>query len=228
MKIAHHYVPTNGVSIDDHSAFYADIKNTVQTYGCKRIIETGTYCGLGTTSALLSGMSDDASLYTIEASKNNWKKAVNNTKDSGKKVHCLHGLSVPYAMLPTEKDIELLVEKHIDLDVFVDHEDSNRISLYYTETPVGLQDDLLRKAFSLHNNMPDLLLLDSAGHIGKIEFNYALSLLNTSCVFILDDTQHIKHHLSVEHMKKDFRFKIVKESTEKFGYVIAEYHHTAY
>jgi len=60
---------------------------------------------------------------------------------------------------------------------------------------------------------PDLVMLDSAGHMGFIEFKYVLSLLKGSCVFILDDVNHVKHYDSLRLMKNDSRFNVLKISS---------------
>jgi len=52
-----------------------------------------------------------------------------------------------------------------------------------------------------------------------------LSLLKGSCVFILDDVNHVKHYDSLRLMKNDSRFNVLKISSEKFGFCIAEYNY---
>jgi hypothetical protein len=71
---------------------------------------------------------------------------------------------------------------------------------------------------------PDFVLLDSAGHLGHLEFVYTTSKLRGRCFIALDDTNHVKHYQSVLDMKQDpKRFRIVAESKEKFGFCIAEF-----
>jgi len=60
--------------------------------------------------------------------------------------------------------------------------------------------------------------------MGFIEFDYFLTLVRGPCTLMLDDTRHVKHHRSVEHMKQDPRFVIEADSPEKFGYVLATFH----
>ena len=74
------------------------------------------------------------------------------------------------------------------------------------------------------NGKPDFVLLDSAGHMGIIEFDYFLSLVRGPCTLMLDDTRHVKHHPSLQRMKADPRFVIELESPEKFGFVLASFH----
>lgn len=69
----------------------------------------------------------------------------------------------------------------------------------------------------------DLIVLDSSGHLGFIEFNYILSLLRSPCIFVLDDTRHVKHFHSLKRIKEDSHFNLLKESDEKFGFCIAEW-----
>ena len=67
-----------------------------------------------------------------------------------------------------------------------------------------------------------LIILDSGGHMGFVEFEYVLSLLKGSCIFVLDDVYHVKHYKSLKMIQSDPRFNILTLSKEKFGFCIAE------
>jgi len=70
---------------------------------------------------------------------------------------------------------------------------------------------------------PDLVLLDSAGHIGFAEFEYFRKLLVGTCLLVLDDTMHVKHNRSMKYMDANpDRFKFLYRSTEKFGFCVAQ------
>jgi len=65
-------IATGGIFNDKLTEF-------VREKGFTKIIETGTYNGLGSTTAILNGMSA-GQLITIEADPVNYRQAVNNLK----------------------------------------------------------------------------------------------------------------------------------------------------
>lgn len=189
-----------------------------------KILETGTFQGMGSTSLLVSALEIVGPCYemhTIEVNPQYYQNAVMHL--SAFPNVCVHnGLSIPKTMLPSAEETQAMIDALKGEDIYVDHAEGERIHLYQQEVNFDGKDDLLKEILSL-DFYPDLIMLDSAGHLGFIEFNYVLSLLKGSCVFILDDTKHIKHCQSLQFMKKDKRFNILKESDERFGFCIAEF-----
>jgi hypothetical protein len=72
-------------------------------------------------------------------------------------------------------------------------------------------------------NRPDLVLLDSAGHVGWEEFQVFCQEVKSPCWLVLDDVFHLKHDASLEAIRRDPRFQIHRLEKEKFGYCIARF-----
>ena len=138
----------------------------------------------------------------------------------------LYGLSVPRGLLPSKEEIQ---KKYVDGlkgdNVFVDYPAERRAEAYHNETAnTGAPDDLLELCLRNCNYSPDILLLDSAGHLGFIEFQYVWPKLKGTCYIVLDDTKHVKHRESLALMKRErARFSILVDSAEKFGFCVAKF-----
>jgi ADP-heptose:LPS heptosyltransferase len=218
-------------AIQDGSEFEKRLHELVSTICPRKIIETGTYLGTGTTriiaSALKSSEISNARFYTIECDPNRHQQAVNNLSRAGLSEYVipLCGLSVPRPTLPSEKQIFHDTIEHVgNNDIFVDHQEENRVTLYHRETNFpDIPDDMLGKCLSEFDGQPEMVLLDSAGHMGTIEFNYVLERLKGECYIVLDDIKHIKHHKSYLQIQSDPRFTIVASSDEKFGFCMAKF-----
>lgn len=217
--------------IDDGSSFAEAIREVVRTHRPRKIIETGTYLGTGTTKIIASALKEFAvespEFYSIEVNPNNFIQAQTNLANAGliTYVRALLGVSVPRTMLPTIAELEERFVRNIQFsDCYIDHKEHERAILYYKETDFqGIPEDLLRESLAKFDYKPDFVLLDSGGHMGNVEFNYLLSLLKGPCHIALDDVFHVKHALSFKQMKSDPRFKIITHGKEKFGFAVAEF-----
>lgn len=190
----------------------------------KKIIETGTFLGQGSTLILAEALdreSENYEMYTIEVNSEYAAEARENLK-SFLNVHVLEGLSIPRSMLLDELETESFLSS-FQGGIYIDFFGPKRASQYVEECAFDGSDDLLGLSLKTFGFCPDLVLLDSAGHLGFVEFNYVLSLLKGSCYFILDDVFHVKHHLSLNLMSNDKRFEIKKISNERFGFCIAKF-----
>ena len=223
------FVPIpNAIAVSAQSQFACCVMDLFRQVRPRRIIETGTYLGVGTTAAIGLALRQwqihDAHFFTIEVNPKRHAVAVENVRKQGFNAAVLLGLSVPRRLLPTNDDIRKnLVDTEID-GVFVDHLPQERVDLYREETDFpDVEDDLLGKCLKHFEYEPEFLLLDSAGHMGNIEFNYVVPQLKNRCYFGLDDTNHVKHYANVQQMKADPRFRIIFESQEKFGFCFAEF-----
>lgn len=170
-----------------------------------RVVETGTYLGLGTTKAVLKGMKlhgMEFEFVSIEVNPHTHKQAVANNIGSG--VAILNGLSIPRALEPINISFD------VPENIIVDHVDLNN---YKQELIFDVPDNLLQKACDIN---PELVILDSAGHIGFIEFKYLLSLMKDKEYWlILDDTGHVKHYHSLQYIKEmPEQFELIWESPE--------------
>jgi len=232
IKIAGEEASTHDLTaVDGESEFARTIADLFTRIRPKRLIETGTYLGEGTTRIIAETVKrlgiSDAVFCTIECNPKNYSQARSNLTQRGliDRVQMLHGLSVPRTKLPTIEEIEQSCVNNIEFnDIFVDHQEQQRALLYYKETDFnGIEDDMLGKALSVYGDRPDFVLLDSGGHMGNVEFNYLISRLKGPCYLALDDIFHIKHHKSFKQMQADHRFEILTVSHEKFGFCLAKF-----
>lgn len=215
------------------SHFHAEIISACfKKYLPRRIIETGTHQGIGSTKVITSLIRDlqieDSKFYSIECNEAFYQDAKVNLTAHGLQdfVILMKGLSIPRALIPTEAETQAKIEKAILTEgIVLDHnkEVARGAVLYSKEAQTDGQEDLLRYIIKKGCFNPDFVLLDSAGHIGSIEFEYILTLLTYPCLIALDDAKHIKHFESKEMMQKDSRFQILYESSEHTGSLIAQF-----
>lgn len=215
--------------IDTESHFARCIKDLFARIRPKRVIETGTYHGTGTTTVIARAIRDlriaDSRFISIEVNPRNVTRATSNLQKEDLVVELFNGLTVPRELLPSIEQIDReLVKNVISDDLIVDHEEADRARLYYGETDFGdLPDDMLGTALDEFDDRPDFVLLDSGGHMGFIEFGYLVSKLKGPCHVALDDIYHVKHFRSFEELRRDARFQLVTASEEKFGFCIARF-----
>ncbi|MBN1818551.1 MAG: hypothetical protein JW828_14405, partial [Sedimentisphaerales bacterium] len=219
----------HGASVKTESSFADNIRDLFTRIRPRKIIETGTFHGTGTTTVIAQTLRslglDDAVFFTIEVNPVNHYRAQQNLAASALQVHCLNGLSVPRIMLPDRDDIRRRTVADLpDADIFVDHKEEKRVELYFAETDfTQVPDNLLYQCLKEFDFRPDFVLLDSAGHMGNVEFNYLIENLRGPCYIALDDIYHVKHHKSFEQIKTDPRFEILVASREKFGFCIVRF-----
>lgn len=228
-------VETKGMAVNKESDFAYRLRKLIKENHFKNIIETGTYLGQGTTSVIASALKEEKitnhKFYSIEANPEYFNKAQKNLAQSqlGEYVYLLNGLSVPKNVLPSEQEIEKMCIYEIPNNIIVDHEEKDRVRLYSQEINlqnfqgVNTPDNLLWLALCKMDHKPNIILLDSAGCMGYVEFKYLLSILKWPCYIVLDDTKHVKHYKSLEYIKGSSQFDQVYESDEKFGFCIARF-----
>jgi hypothetical protein len=194
-------------------AFKNEIIQMIKMGGFTKIIETGTYHGTGTTRAVLQGVdkSKPFDFISIECNPVHVEIARKNTgKMEGFTI--LEGLSVPKRLLPKKLNL-----KGYPDDTIVDHREKDRERLYKEEVNFNCPDELLRTALEMQGGLTELFILDSAGHMGTVEFDYLMGIVRAPFMLALDDTLHIKHRKTVEKIKNDPRFTLTFETAEKFG-----------
>jgi len=194
----------------------------VAKFGLTKVIETGTFLGMGTTKAVLDGFDSHGIrpvvFVSIEKDDLNYTVAVKN--NIGRPVTIFKGLSIPKKLLPKKDDIRF--DSYPEWAI-VDHMDADRAEKYFNETHGAKKDDLLTYAMILCEHTPQLVILDSAGHIGTIEFDYLLPMITETCYIALDDTNHVKHMKTVERILGDGRFTEIFSTDQKFGSRIFKY-----
>lgn len=204
-------------------------------YQPRRIVETGLYHGIGSTRILANYIREfcggvnafNSRFYSIEVNPVFIQIAEGNLGREGlsSNVLIVEGLSIPRSLLPNLGELKNLILEASSNGKKVDHEGSleEMCALYSFESSQFKEDDRLGYVLEELKNEVDLILLDSGGHLGNIEFDYVVSKLNSPCLIALDDVNHLKHFKSYEAMKKDQRFEILAQGDSKFGYVIAKF-----
>lgn len=217
--------------IQQGSEFETRLRELVLSVRPRSVIETGTYLGKGTTRIIATALRDaglgGTAFFSIECNPAHHQQAQFNLGQAGllPYVRPLLGLSVPRIRLPSLEQIHEETVRNLEGDgIFVDHKEHERVALYHRETDFpGIPEDLLGACLRETGYRPDIVLLDSGGHMGNVEFNYLTEQLQGECYVVLDDIKHIKHHRSFKQMQADPRFTIVTASDEKFGFCIAKF-----
>ena len=204
------------------NSFTQALTELVVYYNITRVVETGTFLGMGTTAAVLEGFKQHGTtpVYFASIEKDDLNYSVAQANNVGKPVKIMKGLSIPKRLLPNIEDIQF---RDYPNTAIVDHMDADRAEKYYAETNGAKSDDLLTTAIAFCGGNPELFILDSAGHIGTVEFDYLLPKIKHDCYIALDDTNHVKHIKTVEKILGDPRFKETFATNEKFGSRIFKY-----
>jgi hypothetical protein len=201
-------INNNDINIKS-SLFENEIRNVIQNYDLKEIIETGTNTGVGST-AILAKMG--IPVISIECSPVNYQQARANLA-CHKHVTLLNGFSLSKeAMVDFIINDKTVHPENIMVDV------ANPIPFYLTEINFDVPEDLLLPL--IQNAKPQLIFLDSAGGVGYLEYLKVMSLsseLLKNKTLVLDDIHHVKHYRSVKDLEekgyavnKYDRFCIVK------------------
>ena len=221
-------------------------KNTIEY-----IIETGTHRGLGSTTMLGNAFKNSSSLIslnTIEIDYTNYSLAKKNLSQFSF-VNCCYGCSLDLndAIAYVKQDEAILHHEKYP-EVFIDNA-KDPINFYVNELEGRLNDssnniikqflkkilrpsrntntkptyNLLPSLIKEFGNHEMLIVLDSAGGVGHMEFQITDELMkNKNYYILLDDTHHLKHFRGYDIIKNRGDFSIINTS-EKNGWVLA-YH----
>ncbi|HUI65521.1 MAG TPA: glycosyltransferase, partial [Bacteroidota bacterium] len=218
-------------SVQTDSAFAQTIRSLIARIRPKRLVETGTFQGTGTTAVIAAALRDlgltDARFYSIEVNPGLHQLARRNLEKAGllSYVRLMNGLSVPRRLLPDREDIERrTVLETESKGLYVDHPLDKRVESYFRETDFpDVAEDLLGRVLEVFDCKPEFVLLDSGGHMGNIEFNYLIERLKGTCFLMLDDIFHVKHHRSFTQLSADPRFEVLEAVKEKAGFCLAKF-----
>ena len=183
MQIAQQLMP-NGMAA--HNDFKDAITYLIKTEKLQRIIETGSYLGEGTTQAIADALVGHEQVYSIEVNPRHYEIARKRHRNTP--INFMLGLSVGRSDVPTSISFD------VPDNIVIDHLDHNRELLYKQEISFKGADNLLNLALSKLDYKPDLVILDSAGHMGLQEFKYLMNLVEPGFYLALDDTNHVKHY----------------------------------
>lgn len=221
----------NLMEVNATSDFSKTLREVIKERRPEKIIETGTYRGQGTTTIIASAIRDFAislvKFYSIEVNPHYYRSAYIHLRDSGLLylVNLVNGLSIYRSQLPSRDRIK---EKFLDSkwpdNVYIDHSKEVRVDKYYEETHFdNIPEGMLVTCLEKLDRSPDLVLLDSGGHMGEEEFEVLVPILRKPCIIALDDVFHVKHYRNLQRVVKDRRFTVLNLSKEKFGFCIAKF-----
>lgn len=208
-----------GAAIAADGKFGDALRRSIKEREFKHLVETGTYNGQGSTRLISEAKSKGSLFQSIEICPALHQEARALNLDC----ELMLGLSVPRAMLPPARIIDLDVWEARSEEMDVDPVPGQEAAFYMSEVGYPGPDCLLERCV-LDGSHPDFVMLDSAGHLGYYEFLYLMSMVSKSFVLALDDIRHLKHYRSFAWIQADDRFKILEsDMVERHGFCIAEW-----
>lgn len=238
MKLYSEY-PQASIQMSEDPHLIKELK-TLATADCIHyIFESGTYLGTGSTSFIANTFKNCKNLkqfFTLEINPDFFLQAKKNLAQFSF-VRCIYGLSVKYdeaiAFIKTD---DAILNHHQYSDVFIDDIINpqkfylNEIEGFLSRKKLGLRRLLLRKREDVIQETlaplkgTPLIVLDSAGGIGYLEFQKVLKIMRSKKEFylLLDDVHHLKHFRSKLDVEADEKFKILAKSLDN-GWLLA--HH---
>jgi hypothetical protein len=214
MKLYSDYASASISMVDDQKLI--DVLKTVPH---THIFETGTHKGTGSTRMLCT--LDFEWLVTIEVNEDNFKEASKNLLGI-KGLDLIHGLSLKADEAIAFVESDEAISKHYQYpSVFID-DTENPVDFYKKELLKPVQEsDLIRKILPEMANKTPLILLDSAGGVGFLEFMVVMQIMDSNpFTIILDDTHHLKHFRSRKQIFENSNFTVLYEGD---GCLVASY-----
>jgi hypothetical protein len=242
MKLYGDYV-NSSMTVRDDPAIETALQELQAEHPIDVIIETGTYLGTGSTRILAEFFAHRPvrRFVTMETNWNYWRIARRNLRRFPF-VETLWGLSVGrQKALNFIRNDEAIREHQRYPEIFIDDVE-NPVGFYTREvegahaaraTPAlksalksALErlskvffwkgEDLLPRTLELHRDHRPLIMLDSAGGIGHLEFLTTLtSMGDASYALLLDDTHHLKHFRSLRHIRSDPQFRLIRTAHDE-------------
>lgn len=219
------------------------LMRTVYSFGPGIAIESGTHVGLGSTTLLAELMAALPGrrvrpVYTLEVNFKFWQEAARNLRRFPQ-VRCLWGLSVKSAEAKAFLSEDAILQNHaLEPDIYID-EVADPKAFYLAEVEGKLTDPesvpgpfvrkryyregLLPRLLRRHRDRRPLVLLDSAGGLGFLEFRTVREhLKGAPHLLVLDDIDHLKHYRSRRALHEDPAYTVLGESVDD-GWLIAEH-----
>lgn len=191
------------------------------------VIETGTYYGEGSTKGLAIAIVDalkEIPLYTLEANIDFYKVAKENLAKYDF-VQPLYGLSLSLdECLDFITNDEAIINHELYPDIFID-DIKNPVFMYRTEVwaPFSCHPEnppmqnLLPTLIEQYGDQNPLIVLDSAGGIGLLEFTKVKELMGNRHYYLLcDDKAHLKHFRTYEEVSTNDKWKILVDEERAF------------
>ena len=239
--------PLGSVSMHDSDELRSLLRGAIIRERIRHVVETGTHEGLGSTRFVAESFPSSArlgSFVTIEAGWKSWRRAKRNLRRFPF-VTPLWGHTLPLrtAIEFVERD-ECIRHHERYPDVFIDDVE-DPVAFYTRELQRGLDgvpraihrrlqyavdrrlrysgEDLLARSLVAVRDETPLVVLDSAGGTGWLEFTTLIETMQTRpYVLLLDDVHHLKHFRSLAHVRQDPVFEILGLD-ESHGWMLAKH-----
>jgi hypothetical protein len=234
------------ISMGDASNLLDALSECIYAERIEYVIETGTYLGLGSTQTIAHAFlksKPPKEFVTIEANWSNWKTARKNLSKY-KYIKSLWGKSVAQDEAIRFINSDPVLRNHEKYpDIWIDDTDDPR-EFYIKEIRGRLGadlssvdnlceafarlfyhsgEDLLKRYLVKFKEQKPLIVLDSAGGVGYLEFTILQNLMtNKSYLVLLDDVHHVKHFRSHEEIKTNSNFRILYLDLEN-GWLLAKH-----
>ncbi|HEY2376374.1 MAG TPA: hypothetical protein VGH98_10410 [Gemmatimonadaceae bacterium] len=235
------------VSMHDSAELRLLLRDAIICNKIAHVVETGTHEGLGSTRFVAESFPHDAppkSFVTIEAGWKNWRRAKRNLRPfPGVTPVWGHTLELRTGIEFIERD-ECIRRHQCYPDVFIDDVE-DPVGFYTRELRLGLSgaprglwrplifaidrrlryrgEGLLAKSLLPVRDEKPLIVLDSAGGTGWLEFTTVRETMGTRpYLLLLDDVHHLKHFRSLEHVRRDDAFTILGLD-EQHGWMLAQH-----
>ena len=240
MKLFREYQQASLVMTAD-DALEAALGRAIERYRITHVLESGTAEGTGSTQMIAKcfGERTPEAFVTIEANWERWRTARRNLA-RWPFIKCIWGQTVPVneAVDFIAHDEAILHHERYP-DLFIDDVD-DPVGFYTAECRGERQrsswltlaeyvdrmfrhsgDRVLGQWLERMKEKRPLVVLDSAGGIGVLEYRIVIEQLGGAPYFLLlDDVHHLKHFRSLQDIKHQPSFSILGESAEH-GWVLA-------
>jgi hypothetical protein len=239
--------PLGSVSMHDCDELRQLLRDAVARYGIAHVVETGTHEGLGSTRFVAESFPPERlpkSFVTIEAGWRSWRRARRNLRQFPVVTPVWgHTLEIRSAIEFVERDECIRCHERYP-DVFIDDVE-DPVGFYTRELNGGLSsaprglhkrlafaidrrlryggEGLLAKSLLQVREERPLIVLDSAGGTGLLEFRTVRETMGARAyLLLLDDVHHLKHFRSLEHVRRDSAFEILGLD-ERHGWMLANH-----
>lgn len=246
MKAYREY-PLWSVSMDDSDELRRLLRDAIVRFDIAHVVETGTHEGLGSTRFVAESFPPERqpkSFVTIEAGWKSWRRARRNLRPYPAVTPVWgHTLELRSAIEFVEQD-ECIQRHERYPDIFIDDVE-DPVGFYTRELKGGLStaprglhkrlafaidrrlryegEGLLAKSLLRVRDEKPLVVLDSAGGTGWLEFTIVRETMGTRAyLLLLDDVHHLKHFRSLEQVRRDSAFEILGLD-ERRGWMLASH-----
>lgn len=227
--------------------FITALDNLFSQNNITHIFESGTYNGTGSTTSLANAIEKSGKkvtqFITVEINRQTYADARRNLQRYPF-ITPVWGLTVGFEQARKFIREDEVINNHAQYpDIFIDGIDNpakfylkeidghcadktilGKIKALFTgKSNIGVEETLFNKYLvPMAGNTP-LILLDSAGGMGYLEFILVLQIMHGKDFFIiLDDIHHLKHFRSYARIKEDKHFTMLDDSYGQ-GWAIAKY-----